>query len=519
MKFTPVFKEELQMLAKTTGEPVDCFESLELWTANRNYYYEGTKLFKVSGGSFIGDIKIEWLKNSKLVFNKMRNKEKLSEQEFYHRIRQANRFAIGTLEEKAIKFIKEIADTFDYQISYKAISFSGGKDSTVVSHLVRKAFSDNGILHIFSDTTIENTDTLNFINDFVSNEKIFLLKAEPQQDFMTLVEKALLPSRIHRWCCTTVKASPIEKIIRQIVEPNKKILMFEGTRNEESLERRTYKPLDCASKIASQLAARPILDWTPLEEWIYLLSERISFNDSYRYGMRRVGCSLCPLNSSWSEYVLRKRYPILAKEYIQLLREFIGKMNVDVRSDIDDYIDKGKWKARSGGYGQDLSILAEIPEWQEDYMHAQIGMGNHIDPKRLKEYFKPLFKNFQLDYFESQIGPKSVLLLTNRLTMQCKISIESEHLNIWWFTEDETTFKQFLLRLKKQIIKYRFCAYCGGCETKCAFQAITVDADYHIYSVDDIKCIGCGDCINVKDGCTLAKSVKSTSLYRLVQEV
>jgi len=35
MKLTPVFKEELQMLADATGEPVDCFESLELWTANR----------------------------------------------------------------------------------------------------------------------------------------------------------------------------------------------------------------------------------------------------------------------------------------------------------------------------------------------------------------------------------------------------------------------------------------------------------------------------------------------------
>ncbi len=175
MKFTPVFKEELQMLARATGEPVDCFESLELWTANRYYYYEGTKLFKVTGGSFIEDVKIEWLKNFSSVLNKIQGKDKLNELEFCQRIRQANRFAIGTLEDKAIRFIKEIADTFDYKITYKAISFSGGKDSAVVSHLVRKAFSDNGILHIFCDTTIENTDTLNYVKDFVSKEKIFLL--------------------------------------------------------------------------------------------------------------------------------------------------------------------------------------------------------------------------------------------------------------------------------------------------------------------------------------------------------
>jgi len=498
---------------------VDCFESLELWTANRYYYYEGTKLFKVTGGSFVEDVKIEWLKNSKPIFNKLQGRDKLDELEFCQRMRQANRFAIGTLEDKAIRFIKEIADTFDYKIAYKAISFSGGKDSAVVSHLVRKAFSDNGILHIFSDTTIENTDTLNYVRDFVSKEKIFLLKAEPQQNFMKLVEKALLPSRIHRWCCTAIKASPIERIIRQIVEPGKKILMFEGTRNEESLERRAYKPLDCVSKIATQFAARPILEWTPLEEWIYLLSEGISFNKSYRYGMRRVGCSLCPLNSSWSEYVLRKRYPALTNNYMKLIHEFIGKMNVDVRLDINDYIHKGKWKARSGGYGQDLSKLVEIPEWQEDYEYSRIGMGNDINPDRLIEYLKPLLKLYKLDCFETRIGSKCVLLLSSQLTMRCKISIENQYLEIWWFNGGETAFKLFLYRLKKQLIKYRFCAFCGGCETKCAFQAITVDANFGIYRVDATRCIGCGDCINVKEGCLLAKSVKSTSIYRLAREI
>ena len=33
------------------------------------------------------------------------------------------------------------------------ISFSGGKDSTVTSHLVRTALGSNDILHVFGDTT------------------------------------------------------------------------------------------------------------------------------------------------------------------------------------------------------------------------------------------------------------------------------------------------------------------------------------------------------------------------------
>ena len=33
------------------------------------------------------------------------------------------------------------------------IGFSGGKDSTVTSHLVRTALGSNDILHVFGDTT------------------------------------------------------------------------------------------------------------------------------------------------------------------------------------------------------------------------------------------------------------------------------------------------------------------------------------------------------------------------------
>jgi phosphoadenosine phosphosulfate reductase len=492
---------------------------LELWTSNRYYYYNGIKVFKVNGGSFVEDVKIEWLKNAKLVLSKRKSQKILSETGLCHRIREANRFTLGTLEDKAISFIKGVANTFDLQTEYRVVSFSGGKDSTVVSHLVRKAFSDNGILHIFSNTTIENDDTLDFVKQFVGKEKVFLLKAESQQSFTELVGKAMLPSRIHRWCCTAVKTAPIEHILRQILEPNKKVLMFEGTRREESLQRQPYKPLDCASKIAIQMAARPILDWSSLEEWLYLLSEGIDFNQGYRYGMRRVGCSICPMNSSWSEYVLKHRSPSLANHYVRLLRDSIKKLNVHVLTDVNDYINNGKWKVRSGGFGLDISALAEIPEWNEDYRFTRIGMQDPIDVNRIGEYLKPLFKSCKLESLYSRVGTKSVILLSSNLKMHGKMTIEGQHLSIWWFDEDENSFKVFLSRLKKQLIKYRFCVYCMGCETKCGCQAITVDGDKRTYEVNSDMCIGCGDCINVKIGCLLAKSVKSTSIYTMERDV
>ncbi|GEM_PF-4510770 len=43
LKISPVFEEELKMLREVTGEPVDEFDSLELWTSSR-YYFDFVKL-------------------------------------------------------------------------------------------------------------------------------------------------------------------------------------------------------------------------------------------------------------------------------------------------------------------------------------------------------------------------------------------------------------------------------------------------------------------------------------------
>jgi phosphoadenosine phosphosulfate reductase len=316
-----------------------------------------------------------------------------------------------------------------------------------------------------------------------------------------------------------MKTAPIEHILSQILEPENKALMFEGTRKEESQERQNNTPICCASKIAIQIAVRPILDWSSLEEWLYILGEKIPYNTSYRFGMRRVGCSICPMNSSWSEYVLKHLSPSLADYYVHLLRDSLNKLNVQVQINVDDYISKGKWKARSGGFGVGNSSMAEVTEWDEDYRFIRIGMQELINVNNLIEYLKPVFKICHFESLYSRVGGKSVILLSRDLNIHAKINIEGQHLSIWWFDQNESSFKLFLSGLKKQLIKYRFCAYCRGCETKCAFQAIKVDGNNCRYVVDSSRCTGCGECVDIKVGCLLAKSVKSTSAYTFEKDV
>ena len=522
LKISPVFKEELQMLADVTGEPVDEFNSLELWTANRYYYYEGRKIFKVIGGNLIENPKIEWVKNKKIVLSKLEKNERLDEKEYCRRIKEANRFALGTLEERSIRFIQDTVDNFEDEVAFKAISFSGGKDSAVLSHLVRKAFGSNGVLHIFADTTLENPDTLSYIKSFEDEEKIFLLKAEPQQSFSKLVEKALFPSRIYRWCCIALKIAPIERLLRQILDSEEKILMFEGARREESLGRQKYEPIELDFKIASEIIVRPILEWNTLEEWIYILSMGLSLNDSYRRGMRRVGCSLCPLARGYSEFLMEywsDKDPLYHKIWNEMKGVLIcdiKKRGIDIK-DLTEYLKEGKWKGRAGGsISNKYYKLAEIFNWKEDYKFIRIDLSQIIELSIFREYIKSLNKKYKFKSFETQMRMKTILILSKEQEVTCKITMEGKSLHIWWFADESKMYQQFLADLKKQLIKYQFCTYCGGCETKCAFQAITVDAENQKYIIDTDKCIGCGECININNrGCLLADSARVKDYYKI----
>ena len=526
LKASPVFEEELKMLADVTGEPVDEFNSLELWAANRYYYYEGRKIFRVKGGNLIEPPEITWLKDKKILFNKLKKTERIDEYEYRKRIKEANRFDLGTLEEKSIKFIRDVATNFGDAVMYKAISFSGGKDSVVLSHLVRTAFGNNGILHIFANTTLENPDTLDYVRNFEEKEKIFLLEVAPQQDFSTLVETACFPSRIHRWCCTALKIAPIEKVLRQILDPGEKILMFEGIRREESVRRQSYDPLEVKFKIASEIIARPILDWSALEVWIYILSMDLPLNDSYQKGMRRVGCSLCPLARGYSEFLMEYwsnndlRYYRNWCAMKEILKNDIKRRGID-QNDLIEYLKEGKWKGRAGGsILNGYYKLAEISNWEEHYKFTRVELGGMIKPTSLKEYLKPLEKKYKFKSFESQIGVKTILIMSKEQKVACKITIEGESLCIWWFEADNGTYRSFLSDLKKQLIKYQFCAYCGGCETKCAFQAIVSDSKNQKYIVDANRCTGCGECININSkGCLLADSARVKDYYKAKIEV
>ena len=267
---------------------------------------------------------------------------------------EANKIRYNDIASEAMNYIIKAAEGYDSTSMF--VSFSGGKDSTVTSHLVRTSLSNPSIIHIFGDTTLELPDTIEYINRFKQeNRKTPMLTSKnDQQDFFELCKEFGPPSRMLRWCCTIFKTGFISKRIDSTFKNKKAIRTFYGIRRNESKSRSNYNREGDSPKISKQKVTSPIIDWLDYDIWLYILSTGIDFNDAYRLGYSRVGCWCCPNNSRWSQFLLSVYYPDLNGKFTKIIYDFAVKMG---KTDPMEYVTNGGWKARSGGAGIDLSLI------------------------------------------------------------------------------------------------------------------------------------------------------------------
>ena len=218
---------------------------------------------------------------------------------------RANADRYNYITQEAVMFIQKYLD--EYTVEDMMVSFSGGKDSTVTSHLVNRALGTNKVLHIFGDTTLEFPYTLEYKKRFNKNEEsqgVRVLTAKNREkNFTQLCEIVGPPSRVMRWCCTVFKTGAIQKTISSAFKDKSNILSFQGIRHNESISRSKYERESESPKIAKQTVASPIIDWIDFDVWLYILTTNIDFNFAYRLGWTRVGCWCCPNNGAWSEFL------------------------------------------------------------------------------------------------------------------------------------------------------------------------------------------------------------------------
>lgn len=85
-----------------------------------------------------------------------------------------------------LEVIKTTIQTYGEENFY--ISFSGGKDSTVVHHLVDMALPDNKIPRVFINTGIEYNEIVKFVKKMAENDERFVL-IKPSKPIKETLEK------------------------------------------------------------------------------------------------------------------------------------------------------------------------------------------------------------------------------------------------------------------------------------------------------------------------------------------
>lgn len=398
----------------------------------------------------------------------------------------------------AYPFVEETMKTYGKRIPF--VSFSGGKDSTVVSHIVRKAVNNESILHIFGDTTLELPLTYKYIEEFKKeNSKTpFFEEKNEENNFFDMCKEIGPPSRVVAWCCSIFKTGPMGTTLSTFKED---FLTFYGIRRKESATRKKYSRILKSTKIKKQLSVGVIIDWSDIDVWLFILTENIPYNDSYRQGFARVGCWVCPHKGKWSDFITEIYNNIEYKKWENYLLEFSKKIG---KKDYIDYVKEEKWKLRRGGEGLEKTKTSILKKKE---CINEINSYNIILNHSVNDNFINLFKPFGNLSLVSQGPLKEMFVINKKGNALFKILLKDGYNEIK-ITLIELNDRYLYGKIVKQINKFNNCIYCQACNSTCSFNALSVGSGK--YNIDKSKCINCLNCVIKFDkGCLVASALRT----------
>lgn len=172
-----------------------------------------------------------------------------------------------TLQQKIDHAKKVIVDAANKYDDF-AVSFSGGKDSAVLYHLVYKALGDKHapVFAVLADTEFKETEE--YVKRFVPNAKIYRYAntGDPAD------------------CCRSGKVSTFKQAVAGLD------CWFSGIRADEGISRANFAEIEDRDGLVK---VNPILNFTEKDVWRYLAIYRVEVNPIYAQGYRSLSCAKC----------------------------------------------------------------------------------------------------------------------------------------------------------------------------------------------------------------------------------
>lgn len=503
----PVFPEERLLIEILLDKKPHEHIKDSVWAADSRYYINGksialpSKLFQDADTDRI---------SQQLAFHKANNSYIYFEKHIETFV-NANSARLHFLKDEANEFIHHAVEGFDEE--HIVLSFSGGKDSTATADVVIKSLGNPSLVHIFGNTTLEFPFTYEYADRYREDHPlaIFKIAKNREQNFLDVCEDIGPPARMMRWCCSMFKTGPITRVINGLYR-NQQILTFYGIRKSESVSRSKYNRIedDAESvKIQQQTVASPIFFWKDLDIWLYLLAEKVDFNDAYRLGYDRVGCWCCPNNNQRAQFLSRIYMPEASRNWREFLIDFAKKIG---KPDPEVYVDSGKWKARQGGNG--LAAAGDVK-----IKFTNCTAEEHAKIYRLVRPFDDELINMFTPF--GRVAPELGQKLLNEvivLDLKSKVPI----LSIQPFSQDgyEHAVKVRTMNVADhdvlqrmvgyQVRKFNACRKCLKCESLCRAGAISITGGS--YYINPNKCVRCKMCVTAKyldGGCMMDKYLRT----------
>lgn len=188
-----------------------------------------------------------------------------------------------TLEDKeklSMDIIKMATDSFT--IDAMAATFTGGKDSTVLLHLIRRAFNGVVPFRVFNiDTSFKFKEVYEFRDKLARMWNLYLIVLK-NEDALKLMNKPI----DHEACCYSLKTTPLNKAIKKY---NISALMTAIRWDEQEARSRE----EYFSHKNDHVRVQPILHFTERDIWDYIRKYNIPYCSLYDNGYRSLGCEPC----------------------------------------------------------------------------------------------------------------------------------------------------------------------------------------------------------------------------------